>query len=173
MTGSSSEDPLQQAVWRLQPAALQQRLSQTAIVPLTRAGLSTIEDVKKNGQLLLTSAQTALQKQKNGFSEDWQLLKRVGTPAEARRSAKGSMRRVASDTNFQRAHHLRLQRPPGGSPLSREQEQQRQADAWDWLTALNSTLNQARAAQQSKFERTRTGLEQQVRRRRRRWRRRC
>ena len=45
--------------------------------------------------------------------------------------------------------------------LTREQ-QQRQADAWDWLSALNTTLNQARTVQQTRFSLPRTGLEEQV-----------
>lgn len=160
----AGDDPVQPA-WRLTPAAqkLRSLSSQGALVPLTRVS-STIEDLTKNGQLLLTTAQTALQNAGAGLAADeWQLLKRAGEP----RRAAPTMRRVASDTNF--AQHvpgrLRLQRPPAAAPqqqpLTREQ-QQRQADAWDWLSALNSTLNQARAAQQSRFQLTRTGLEEQV-----------
>lgn len=106
----------------------------------------------------------------NGLESDLALLRTVGTPAEPRRSP-GGMRRVASDTNFSRptpARHL-LQRPPifAGGAASRGQltaAQQRQVDAWDWLSVLNTTLNQARAAQQQRFAMSRAGLEEQVRR---------
>ena len=169
----AGDEPQQQpAAWpRLQPASahlqsLHKSLaSRSAIVPLKRVS-NTIEEVKKNGQQLLVTAQTALQ---NGLNDDWALLKRVGTPADARRTTSAaSMRRVASDTNFQRPGRLVLQRSPAtavaaaSGPLTREQ--QRQADAWDWLSALNTTLNQARAAQQSKFTLpTKVQLEEQVR----------
>lgn len=164
------------AAWRLpQPSAHLTQLkrslgSSQAIVRVSTTLEDMKNDVQKNGQQLLTSAQTAL----NGLqaSEDWALVKRVGTPADVRRVA-SSMRRVASDTNFQvtptRAR-LMLQRPPaaatGGSGSAVAQpltgEQQRQADAWNWLATLNTTLNQARAAQQSKFALSRVGLEEQV-----------
>lgn len=162
------------AAWRL-PAAgahltqLKRSLgSSQAIVPHALNRVSTTledvrKDVQKNGQQLLTSAQTALTGLQG--SEDWALLRRVGTPADARRA---SMRRVASDTNFHRSRgRLLLQRPPapaaGREQRSLSGEDQRQADAWTWLAALNSSLNQARAAQQSKFALSRAGLEEQVR----------
>jgi hypothetical protein len=160
--------------WRLAPAGAQlQKLrslsAQQAIVPLQRVS-STLEEhvsnVKRNSQLLLTTAQTALQ---NGLgADDLQLLKRLGASSDTSTRSPPAMRRVASDTNFLQhtPGRLRLQRPPTTAQqqqgLTREQ-QQRQADAWDWLSALNSTLNQARAAQQSRFQLTRTGLEEQVR----------
>lgn len=139
--------------------------SQQALVPLGRVS-STLEDVKKNAGAIVAAAQTTLAP----LADDLQLLKRVGEP-------RSGMRRVHSESNFARpAARLRLQRPPAAgfgpaepsSPQAQPQQlsrdQQRQVDAWDWLNALNSTLNQARAAQQSRFQLSRAGLEEQVRR---------
>ena len=172
ITLMAGDEPQQPAAWpRLQPASahlqsLHKSLSsRNAIVPLKRVS-NTLDDVKKNGQQLLVTAQTALQ---NGLNDDWALLKRVGTPADARRTSSAApMRRVASDTNFQRPGRLLVQRAPASTalaaaPTALTREQQRQADAWDWLSALNTTLNQARAAQQSKFTLPSKGqLEEQV-----------
>jgi hypothetical protein len=172
ITLMAGDEPQQPAAWpRLQPASahlqsLHKSLSsRNAIVPLKRVS-NTLDDVKKNGQQLLVTAQTALQ---NGLNDDWALLKRVGTPADARRTSSAApMRRVASDTNFQRPGCLLVQRAPASTalaaaPTALTREQQRQADAWDWLSALNTTLNQARAAQQSKFTLPSKGqLEEQV-----------
>ena len=172
ITLMAGDEPQQPAAWpRLQPASahlqsLHKSLSsRSAIVPLKRVS-NTLDDVKKNGQQLLVTAQTALQ---NGLNDDWALLKRVGTPADARRTSSAApMRRVASDTNFQRPGRLLVQRASASTalaaaPMALTREQQRQADAWDWLSALNTTLNQARAAQQSKFTLPSKGqLEEQV-----------
>lgn len=185
----TTTDQPQAAAWRLPgpPQGLQSLkaslgTSQTAIVPpaaLTKVSSHFSEHaevVRKNSQLLLTSAtqkaQTALKEA--GLSDDWALLKRVGTTTDRRVAAGPALRRVASDTNFQRSHgRLLLQRPPaattmvpGGSPTAQQQlssEQQRAADAWNWLSALNNSLSQARAGQQSKFALSRAGLEEQVR----------
>lgn len=133
-------------------------------MPLTRVS-STLEDVKKNAGAIVAAAQTTLAP----LADDLQLLKRVGEP-------RSGMRRVHSETNFARpAARLRLQRPPADGfgaaepsspqiqPRRLSRDQQRQADAWDWLNALNTTLNQARAAQQNRFQMSRAGLEEQVR----------
>ncbi len=140
--------------------------SQQALVPLTRVS-NTLEDVKKNAGAIVAAAQTTLAP----LADDLQLLKRVGEP-------RSGMRRVQSESNFARpAARLRLQRPPAAgfgpaapsSPQARpppqqlSRDQQRQVDAWDWLNALNTTLNQARAAQQNRFQLSRAGLEEQVR----------
>lgn len=189
-TTEQGQPQAQAAAWRLPgpPQGLQSLkaslgTSQTAIVPpaaLTKVSSHLSEHaevVRKNSQLLLTSAtqkaQTALKEA--GLSDDWALLKRVGTTTDRRVAAGPAMRRVASDTNFQRSHgRLLLQRPPaattmvpGGSPTAQQQlssEQQRAADAWNWLSALNNSLSHARAGQQSKFALSRAGLEEQVRR---------
>jgi hypothetical protein len=161
-----ADDP-DRSGWRLAAPAGLQKLrtlsSSQALVPLARVS-STLEEVKANGL-------AAVQKMQSGLDSDFALLRRVGTPSEARRGP-GGMRRVASDTNFARrtpAPHL-LQRPPAAAagapqPPRLTAAQQRQADAWDWLSALNSTLNQARAAQQQRFALSRAGLEEQVRQR--------
>ena len=186
---TSDQQPPGVAAWRLPgPQGLQSLKaslgsSQTAIAPpaaLTRVSSQLSEQaevVRRNSQLLLTSAtqkaQSALKEA--GLSDDWALLKRVGTTTDRRAAAGPAMRRVSSDTNFQRSHgRLLLQRPPaaptmaqGGSPSAPQQlsgEQQRAADAWNWLSALNSSLSQAKAGQQSKFALSRAGLEEQVRR---------
>ncbi len=185
-TGDTGQQ--QAAAWRLPgpqglgslKASLASSSAQTSIVPpaaLTRVSSQLSEQaevVKRNSQLLLTSAtqkaQTALKEA--GLSDDWALLKRVGT-TDRRVAAGPTMRRVASDTNFQRSHgRLMLQPPPAagtmvpaGSPTAQQQlngEQQRAADAWNWLSALNNSLSQARAGQQSKFALSRAGLEEQV-----------
>lgn len=139
---------------------------------------SSIHDIKRQGDVLMltataATADRAASRLKAGISEassrlqqlpglpgspadDWSLLKRAGAPKAAARRV--GMRRSASDNG------LRARLPRAGSaaprPLAGPTAEEQ---SWDLLTALNNTLNQARAGGPVLSLPTRRSFEEQVR----------
>lgn len=116
-----------------------------ALAPLQRVS-STLQDVRRNGETLLSSAQTQLL-QKFPKGDDLSLL----SFGDATRRA---IRKSASEANLQRPRFTRaLSSPPRDSSGSQI----------DWLGAFNDKINQARDKNRPKFQLpTRFQFEEQV-----------
>jgi hypothetical protein len=130
---------------------------------------STLNDVKKNGEMLMLTASqvTQVHRLKSSFTEastrladqasDWALIKRVDTMERKRPALRSGMRRSVSDNDF------RSLRVPRVVTQAAQQLGSPESDNWDLLSALNSTLNQARAVNRPVFSLPKPGtLEEQV-----------
>lgn len=101
-----------------------------AIAPHLQRVTSTFEDVKKNGTTLINTAQKSIQKLKVPGLDEGNFA-RLGTAPN-----KGGVRRSASESTFQRPRWQGKSLTPSNSPPKQP--------GFDWLTAFNDTLNQAR-----------------------------
>lgn len=172
--GKGASDRVFSPSWQphLQKIAKSWSKDSLALAPLQQRVTTTLQDVRKNGETLMLTAQTHIQRLGGPLGEggsgrmadDWALLRRVGT-AETKRSV--GMRRSASDTNFQQRARGAVRLPRRAARLIQEAagEQGQDGESWSWLSSLNNTLNQARAASRPKFQLpvTTAALESQAR----------
>jgi digalactosyldiacylglycerol synthase len=123
------------------------------------AAASTLEDVKRNSESLMLTAQSQLQRQFQRLdAEDWSLLGRLSGPAAAQPRA--GIRKSASDANLVRRRHITLARPPEAT--SKPSTPSKSSDGFVWLSAFNEKINQARDSSRPKFQLqfSRNGLEE-------------
>ena len=142
----------------LQPEQLQKfarNLSKDnlALVPLHRVS-STFQDVKKNGEALMLTAQNAVQRfRPDAQADEWTLLGRIGQS----QSTRPSLRKSASEANLRRprlSHAVTTKESPAAP----------QPEAFDWLGTFNEKINKARESNRPKFQLpSRVSFELQVR----------
>jgi hypothetical protein len=111
-----------------------------ALAPIGQRVSSTLEDVRRNGQTLLSSAQLQLQRQFSQREEATEVL--LGRLGKADTSRRPRIRKSASEANIQKPRFTRAlsTAPREASPHI------------DWLGALNQKINQARNKNRPQFQ---------------------
>lgn len=113
------------------------------LVPLHRVS-STFQDVKKNGEALMVTAQNAVQRfRPDAQADEWTLLGRLGQSEMAR----PSLRKSASEANLcrPRLSHTMTTKVHAGGPAP-------QPEAFHWLGTFNEKINKARDSNRPKFQ---------------------
>lgn len=122
-----------------------------ALTPIGQKMSSTLEDVKRNGQTLLSSAQVQLRKQFSQREDATEVLLGRLTKTDSSRSSR--MRKSVSEANMQKPRFTRALSTAhrGGSPQI------------DWLGAFNEKINLARDKSRPQFQLpSRSEFEEQV-----------
>lgn len=139
-----SPQPSWQPTYHIQKLARSLSKDNLALAPLQRVS-STLQDVKRNGETLMLTAQRNIQRLKSPTEADEWLPQARMMPSGGQRPG---LRKSSSDSSFLRPRGPA--RPAG--------------EGFDWLAALNERLNQAKTSSRPKFQLpSRESFEQQVR----------
>lgn len=121
-----------------------------ALIPLQRVS-TTLQDVKRNGETLMLTLKKNLKDASS--SADDSMLGRLGKMDAVR----PRFRKSASETNIFKPKPFRMLSSP-------KRPTAEGAESFDWLSAFNDTINQARESTRPKFQLpSRSSLEHQVR----------
>jgi len=122
------------------------------LLPLQRVS-TTLQDVKRNGETIMLTAQTHIQKLKEASVDDSSISLRLSKSDKV----PPKIRKSASEANLVKPRRFRaLSIPKSPSPQG--------TDGFNWLSAFNESINQARESTRPKFQLpSRSSLEVQVR----------
>ena len=114
------------------------------------AAVTTLQDVKKNGETLMSSAQSRLQKQLQRLdAEEWTLLGKINSTEAQKR--KRMMHKSASDAMLVRSRRVTPAARSTQKIMAIESPTKR-SEGFEWLHAFNERINIARESSRPKFE---------------------
>ena len=162
MATASGDQPQWPQVQHFQRLA--KSVSSDLAVRVPSAAASTLQDVRRNGETLVLTAQSQLQKQLQKLdAEDWSLLGRLNSIEG--KNTRRTLRKSSSDAMLVRAPRRSM--IPAAAPTNQSRgvtsPTNKKTEGFEWLQVFNERINMARESSRPKFELlARNGLEEQA-----------